>query len=706
MPISQGGSLCAVSVGALLASAQPAISIQSSALLGRTSLGSGGPEQIDVGIGLTLSGGTVVATGADHAAYPSTSSFVLKSDLVISSQGSQMLMPTEFLRELFSAGQNVTIDGNGVISSVTGGASISPVLLGSAIGALEVISSLAVGDLIPISQSGADHAIKYADFLNGLTIDQAPSALPASNSDRLWVAQDANTMGSQSFGAIWAWISSQMPGYTIPVAEITVSVGLNAIGHNGRILVCSQPVTLTPLPAQMGDGFQCQVINVSSGNVTLGSGVLTSSGGNIIGPQQSAVVQCFTYSAGTVVYALMSQASVAVAIPGQVTGLVASSVSATAVTLSWQTPLIGGYPSNYLVFYRQTGSSGWIDSPSAITGTSSQLANLQAGTSYDFQVQAVNGSGTGIASQSLTASTTTVSALPLQVPAQVTGLAALTASSTSVQLSWSGQTGSNAAATYSIQYRITGSTSWTSSVSGIAGSSYGVTGLQASTGYDFSIFGVNTGGAGLASVVVSVTTPAAQLLVPGQVSNFVASVTSSIAILLSWSTQTGPNASTSYTVQYRMTGSAAWTSSIAGIVAVNYNVTGLQPSTSYDFLVFGVNTIGVGPSSSVTSAATEAIGTPVSSVTWNLGPSGPYTRGNGTVALNAFISPASAPVQFGLSTSTTIEPTSWTVGQSINNTALWGAYVPTPAIAGRWYAWVEGTDGSSPAVFAASFIVQ
>ena len=28
------------------------------------------------------------------------------------------------------------------------------------------------------------------------------------------------------------------------------------------------------------------------------------------------------------------------------------------------------------------------------------------------------------------------------------------------------------------------------------------------------------------------------------------------------------------------------------------------------------------------------------------------------------------------------------------NTDLWGAYVSTPAAAGIWYAWVEGTDGS------------
>jgi hypothetical protein len=39
------------------------------------------------------------------------------------------------------------------------------------------------------------------------------------------------------------------------------------------------------------------------------------------------------------------------------------------------------------------------------------------------------------------------------------------------------------------------------------------------------------------------------------------------------------------------------------------------------------------------------------------------------------------------------------------NSDLWGQYVPTPATAGSWYGWAEGTDGSSPTVYAAPFIV-
>ena len=39
------------------------------------------------------------------------------------------------------------------------------------------------------------------------------------------------------------------------------------------------------------------------------------------------------------------------------------------------------------------------------------------------------------------------------------------------------------------------------------------------------------------------------------------------------------------------------------------------------------------------------------------------------------------------------------------NSDLWGQYVATPAIAGSWYGWAEGTDGSTPTVYATPFTV-
>src|SRR5271155_4618871 len=59
IPISQGGSAHSVSVGALLAQTQPAIIVTPPTLLGRVSIGPGGPDTIVVGGGLALNGGTL-----------------------------------------------------------------------------------------------------------------------------------------------------------------------------------------------------------------------------------------------------------------------------------------------------------------------------------------------------------------------------------------------------------------------------------------------------------------------------------------------------------------------------------------------------------------------------------------------------------------------------------------------------------------------
>jgi hypothetical protein len=95
----------------------------------------------------------------------------------------------------------------------------------------------------------------------------------------------------------------------------------------------------------------------------------------------------------------------------------------------------------------------------------------------------------------------------------------------------------------------------------------------------------------------------------------------------------------------------------------------------------------------------------VTSITFNLLPSGSYTHGSGAIGVNAQISPAASPVQFGFSLSATTPPSSWTTATLVNN-SLWGAYVPTPAAAGSWYTWGEGLDGSARTVNPTPFVVQ
>jgi Fibronectin type III domain len=605
VPISQGGAARAISVGALLASTQSVILVGSPSLLGRTSLGPGGPEQVEVGLGMSISNGSLVANGLDHADFPATPSLSTESDLVVSNHGSPMLMQASLLRGLFSAGQNVAIDSNGVISTSVIATASGGVGFGSSIGHLQMVSALASQDLVAVSHAGSDCAIPYSNFIGGVTIDQAQTAGPAGDADAIWAAQGSNVMASQSFGAIWVWIASKLGTYKPQVVEITVNTNLDATVHNNRILVCSQPVTLIPLTSNMGSGFQCTVINASAGNITLGSAFISSSGSLVIKPWQSATLSCAEYSAGLIAFAAMPASTSVIAIPGQVGSLSCSSVFSTTITVSWQAPPSGGGVASYIVQFRPTGTTPWGSSSPIASATTYQLTALQPATSYDILVIAQNAAGAGLAS----------------------------------------------------------------------------------------------------TVFTVVTSTASQLTAPPQVSGLTASPTSSSAVQLTWSAQTGVAAAASFTVQYRVTGASGWTFSVAGLTGTGTAISSLQASTSYDFSVVSSNSAGAGPVSSSVTVTTLPNSQSVGSITWNLTPSGTIGTGSGAIGVNAHVSPAESPIQFGFSSSTTAPPSNWTAAVLVN-TNLWGAYVTAPATAGNWYAWAEGLDGSGQTVSPSPFLVQ
>ena len=334
VPLSQSGTTAAASVGNLLAGTQPAISLPTGDLLGRNSVGAGGPEPVTLGIGLALNNGTLAALGIAEAPAATT---------------------------------------------------------------------ISATDLIGISQSGTNRAVAYATLLDGLTIDLAQPAAPATNSDTMWVAQGTSTMFRQSFAAVWAWIVAQMPTYKKPVVEVTVSTTLDGTIHNGRIVICSQPLTLSPASINMGSGFSCDVINVSGGPVTFGMGIITSTGTSLLAPGQFASMRVATYSGGSLVYASISGS--AALPPDAVTGLVVSGATTSTLALSWVAPVTGSLASSYTVQYRPTGTAPWLTASSSVNGTNYIVGGLAAAISYDFQVFAVNGGGTGGLSNIATATT-------------------------------------------------------------------------------------------------------------------------------------------------------------------------------------------------------------------------------------------------------------------------------------------------------------
>ncbi len=600
IPISQGGVARSVSLGTLLASTQPAVLVGSPALMGRISLGPGGPEPVGVGVGLALSGGTLAANGMDHAALPLETALAAGDELVINSAGEPKLVQAALIRGLFSAGQNVSIDGSGVIS--VSGTVVPASSEGAVIANLPTATAMSVSDLVGISQGGLDHAITYAAFLNGQTIDMAEAAGPSGDSDAFWISQaGSSTMSRQTLGAVWVWLTSKLPSFKFPVIEITTDTALDGTVHNGRLLAASQPLTISALTTNMGSGFNCEIVNLGTGNVVFAAGIVTSSGSAILPPGQSAQLRCITYSGGTSVFASVTGGpGVGAAVPGSPTSLTASAIGSSSLTLAWQAP-----------------------------------------------------------------------------------------------------TGGSAVLSYSVQYRISGTTNWTHVNQSTSNTSASVTGLSPATSYDLTVTANNASGPGPASSVLTVTTAAGRA--PGQVTGLEASAVSGSSISLVWTAPSSGDSVVSYTLQYRQAGSTTWSGSMTGIATTSQTVSGLQPSSSYDFEVIAVNASGSGPASQIATFSTAAGS--ASSITWNVGPTGPYTADTGSIAVNAHVTPASAPVQFGFSTSATVAPSVWTQAAFVN-TDLWGAYVPTPATAGSWFAWAEGTDGSCPTVLSTPFTVS
>jgi hypothetical protein len=201
------------------------------------------------------------------------------------------------------------------------------------------------------------------------------------------------------------------------------------------------------------------------------------------------------------------------------------------------------------------------------------------------------------------------------------------------------------------------------------------------------------------------TSGGAPLAAPGQVLSLSVGASTTTSIALTWAAPASGGTVSGYTVQYRATGTTPWSTFVAGLATTSTTVTGLAAAASYDFQVYAVNSTGSGPPSA-TATATTATGSAgaVTAITWNMVPSGSYARGVGSIAMNAHITPGTAAVQFGCSTSATTPPSTWVVANYVN-TDLWGAYVPAPTSPGTWYAWVEGTDRSLPTVYPTPFTV-
>jgi len=277
--------------------------------------------------------------------------------------------------------------------------------------------------------------------------------------------------------------------------------------------------------------------------------------------------------------------------PGPPTSLSAASGQNSQVTLGWIAPTNdGGNPiQNYVVYVNgvpqstPTNATSWI-----VTG-------LNNGTTYSFQVAAVNANGTGAISGTVNATPSTVPG-----PPNITS-AASNGQSGQVQLIWTPPDSGGSEILHYLVY-----------VNGVPQStptnatSFTVTGLNNGTTYSFQVAAVNANGTGAISGTVNATPST----VPGPPTNLsAASNGQSGQVQLIWTPpDNGGSAITDYLVQYS-TDNSSWTTfqhanPVTGTTTI---VTGLMNGQPYYFRVAAVNTDGQGPYSNVATATPSTV---------------------------------------------------------------------------------------------------
>jgi chitodextrinase len=195
--------------------------------------------------------------------------------------------------------------------------------------------------------------------------------------------------------------------------------------------------------------------------------------------------------------------------PAAPTGLTARVVSSSEVDLSWTAPPVappcddasaGCY--NYNVY--EGTSSGGESRRDLVTGTTFQVKGLASGTTYYFEVTAVDPAGKESGPSNEAQATTLPSGGGSAAP---TGLTARAVSSSEVDLSWTAPGGGAAAGYYVYDGSSSNGESGPVNADPVTGTTFRVTGLHGGTTYYFKVTAVDAGKESGFSNEAQATTP-------------------------------------------------------------------------------------------------------------------------------------------------------------------------------------------------------
>ncbi len=342
----------------------------------------------------------------------------------------------------------------------------------------------------------------FPDTSQGQAVDGLPAASALSSGNILMLRQGALDVQT-TLSALQSFLGNILPAVPgVPGAPVQGSVATTSMALSWA----------APSSGGTAANYVLQQSAAGSGNWTTAASPTVSSAS--VSGLTAATGYDYRVAAanagGTSAYsAILSNAMTAAALaaPNTVSGLGASGATSNSLTLTWVEG--GGTPAARSVAQRTPSGSGpYIQSAGTFGSTGGTVTGLSAGSSYDFQVVETNATGSSAAATLVNVAT----AAPLALPGQVAGLVVGTMTSSTAPLSWAAPSSGGATASYKAEYRATSVGGAYSALNGITGTAVTITGLSASTGYDFRVTALNASGSGTPSAVVTGTAASAPVV--------------------------------------------------------------------------------------------------------------------------------------------------------------------------------------------------
>jgi Zn-dependent metalloprotease len=250
------------------------------------------------------------------------------------------------------------------------------------------------------------------------------------------------------------------------------------------------------------------------------------------------------------------------------TGLTATNIAYTSATLNWVPAAVNNNNTAFGVYYRLANTNNTWISLGSTSASTKNVTGLTQGTLYEWKVRKLC---SAINSVDVIAQFSTLAAPVCNAPV---GLASSGITASQATFSWAAISG---AVSYNVQYKPASSSIW-SAVINTATTNYGVSGLTASTLYDWRVGTVCSLNSSTYSSAQFTTSTVSGCNVPAGLNTTGIGNTGAV---LNWAAASGAN---SYRLQYKTAAATTWTV-VSNINSTSYTLSNLAMGTVYQFAV-------------------------------------------------------------------------------------------------------------------------